>query len=192
MLAQCLDASRSQVVQQQAAQTLADLCSLSAEGRAATAACAIPALVHGLHLRSSPFHAAVALCALSDSSAQHGAAIVAAGGKEALQQLQQGSPHEQVQRAAGEALASLQRGAQAEAAADEQAVQAATASAPRVCAAEGCDSTEHLRRCGGCRTARYCSEACKNKHWRAHKTECRRLQTAAALARLPQPSTNAY
>lgn len=49
----------------------------------------------------------------------------------------------------------------------------------RVCAAEGCDATRGLRRCGGCGTVRYCSEACCKAHWRAHKAECRRLQVVA-------------
>lgn len=32
------------------------------------------------------------------------------------------------------------------------------------------------RRCGGCGTLRYCSEACSRAHWRAHRAACRRLQ----------------
>ena len=49
----------------------------------------------------------------------------------------------------------------------------------RICAAEGCSANRGLRRCGGCGTVRYCSEACCKAHWRAHKAECRRLQAAA-------------
>ena len=49
-----------------------------------------------------------------------------------------------------------------------------------VCAAEGCTNTQGLRKCGGCGTVRYCSEACSRAHWRAHKAECRRLQAQTA------------
>ena len=54
--------------------------------------------------------------------------------------------------------------------------------APRVCAAPGCPSTHGLRRCGGCGTVRYCSEACSRAHWREHKVACRRLQAEQAAA----------
>lgn len=53
---------------------------------------------------------------------------------------------------------------------------------PRVCAAPGCGVTRGLRRCGGCRSVRYCSEACCRAHWQAHKAECRRLQAQRAAA----------
>ena len=49
----------------------------------------------------------------------------------------------------------------------------------RMCAAEGCGATRGLRRCGGCGSVRYCSEACSRAHWRAHKAGCQRLQAAA-------------
>ena len=58
--------------------------------------------------------------------------------------------------------------------------------APRICAAPGCAATHGLHRCRGCRSVRYCSAACQQAHWRAHKAECRRLpaeqQQAAAAA----------
>jgi hypothetical protein len=54
--------------------------------------------------------------------------------------------------------------------------------APRVCAAPGCSATVGLRRCGGCGQVRYCSTACRDAHWRAHRRECRRLQAEAAAA----------
>ncbi len=57
--------------------------------------------------------------------------------------------------------------------------------APRICAAPGCGATHSLRRCGGCGTVRYCSEACCKAHWRAHKAECRRLQAERAAASVP-------
>lgn len=52
----------------------------------------------------------------------------------------------------------------------------------RVCAAAGCNSTQHLRRCSACRTVRYCSDACIAAHWKAHKPECKRLKAAPAAA----------
>ncbi|PRW60540.1 histone-lysine N-methyltransferase SET domain containing [Chlorella sorokiniana] len=58
-----------------------------------------------------------------------------------------------------------------------------------VCAAEGCTSTENLRKCSGCHAVRYCSEACSRAHWRAHKAECRRLQAAAAAASSGSPES---
>ncbi len=53
---------------------------------------------------------------------------------------------------------------------------------PRVCAAPGCGATRGLKRCGGCGTVRYCSEACSRVHWREHKAGCRRLQGERAAA----------
>ena len=53
---------------------------------------------------------------------------------------------------------------------------------PRVCAAPGCGATRGLKRCGGCGTVRYCSEACSRVHWREHRAECRRLQAERAAA----------
>ena len=49
-------------------------------------------------------------------------------------------------------------------------------------AAPGCGATRGLKRCGGCRAVRYCSEACSRAHWREHKSECRRLQAERAAA----------
>ncbi len=59
--------------------------------------------------------------------------------------------------------------------------------APRICAAPGCGTTNGLRRCGGCGTVRYCSEACCKAHWQAHKAECRRLQAERARAGAAAP-----
>lgn len=65
---------------------------------------------------------------------------------------------------------------------------AASAGPPRVCAAPGCGATEGcLRRCGACGTVRYCSEACRDAHWPAHRPECKRRRPAAAAA---GPSTS--
>ncbi|KAL4458422.1 hypothetical protein ABPG75_013287 [Micractinium tetrahymenae] len=66
----------------------------------------------------------------------------------------------------------------ADEAGDEGAEQAVEP--PRVCAAEGCSNTRGLRRCAGCGTVRYCSDACQSAHWKAHRPECRRLQAAVA------------
>lgn len=75
--------------------------------------------------------------------------------------------------------------------AGQPAAAASAASGHRVCAAPGCGATRGLKRCGGCGTARYCSEACSRAHWREHRNECRRLQAekaaAAASATQPEP-----
>jgi hypothetical protein len=36
--------------------------------------------------------------------------------------------------------------------------------------------------CGGCRVARYCSQACQARHWKQHKPVCRALEAAAVPA----------
>jgi hypothetical protein len=39
---------------------------------------------------------------------------------------------------------------------------------------EGCGlQALKMKKCGGCRAVRYCSEACQRQHWRAHKVDCR-------------------
>ena len=81
----------------------------------------------------------------------------------------------------GEPAASLSvasTGSQHAAAADTPSSPAA----PRVCANPGCGAKRGLRRCGGCHTVRYCSEACSRTHWREHKAECRRVQAEQAQA----------
>ena len=35
---------------------------------------------------------------------------------------------------------------------------------------------DDLKGCNGCRCIRYCSAACQKKHWKAHKTECKRIK----------------
>lgn len=53
--------------------------------------------------------------------------------------------------------------------------------AQEACAA--CRATSGtLRRCGGCRVVRYCSEACSRAHWKQRKAACRRLQAQQAAA----------
>ena len=54
--------------------------------------------------------------------------------------------------------------------------------APHVCAVPGCGATTGLKRCSGCHAVRYCSVECSRAHWRAHKTECWRLQAEAEAA----------
>jgi ankyrin repeat protein len=48
------------------------------------------------------------------------------------------------------------------------------------CARSGC-SGAGLRKCMGCRQARYCGEACQLAHWKAHKTDCRRWSAELAV-----------
>ena len=43
------------------------------------------------------------------------------------------------------------------------------------------------RRCGGCRSVRYCSDACCRADWRAHRRACRLAQPAAAERQGQQP-----
>ncbi|KAL4457457.1 hypothetical protein ABPG75_012322 [Micractinium tetrahymenae] len=48
-----------------------------------------------------------------------------------------------------------------------------TVAAPAIrCAGPGCSATQRLRRCGGCRAVRYCSERCRDAAWPAHRHEC--------------------
>lgn len=69
----------------------------------------------------------------------------------------------------------------------ELALRATLALAQRRCAYLRCsnmagESEAKLRprRCSGCATVRYCSEACSRAHWQAHKAACRRLQAQRA------------
>jgi hypothetical protein len=41
------------------------------------------------------------------------------------------------------------------------------------------DAGSRPRRCGGCRSVRYCSDACCRADWRAHRRACRLAQAAA-------------
>jgi hypothetical protein len=67
------------------------------------------------------------------------------------------------------------------------AAPAAAASASSACARPGCDATTgggadggiKLRRCSACRVTRYCSRACQELHWRAHKPVCRAARAEA-------------
>jgi MYND finger len=47
-----------------------------------------------------------------------------------------------------------------------------------MCAAYGCNATENLRVCGGCRDARYCSQVCQLSHRAEHKEACKILRAA--------------
>jgi len=40
------------------------------------------------------------------------------------------------------------------------------------CGAHGCTNQGALR-CGGCRKAYYCGQACQKTHWRTHKPDCK-------------------
>jgi MYND finger len=46
------------------------------------------------------------------------------------------------------------------------------------CAASGCNATEGLRVCAGCRDARYCSKDCQFSHRAQHKEACKTLKAA--------------
>jgi hypothetical protein len=72
--------------------------------------------------------------------------------------------------------------AAAAAAAAAAVAAAAPASAAPVCARPGCDAAGDgikLRRCSACRVTRYCSRACQELHWRAHKPVCRAARAEA-------------
>jgi len=43
----------------------------------------------------------------------------------------------------------------------------------RTAACAQCGAVQGLRICGGCRGAYYCSTACQQSAWQAHKAECR-------------------
>jgi len=141
---------------------IGELAAASQQNKAALAAAgAIPALVRQLgkdSRKAAQQNVVIALVHLADGNADNQAAIEAAGGVPALLQLLASQDDE----LPGRAKAVLQM--------------------LRVCAAEGCGKTVHLRRCGGCGAVRYCSEACRNAHWPAHKQGCRRLQAMAAAA----------
>jgi hypothetical protein len=38
-----------------------------------------------------------------------------------------------------------------------------------------CGSPHSLKNCSSCRSVRYCSVACQQKDWKAHKVDCKRL-----------------
>lgn len=73
------------------------------------------------------------------------------------------------------------------------ALAAATAGVPTAAAATPaavcaqCGSTgEELLQCSACLQTVYCSPVCQRTHWKAHKTDCKRIQAAKA-AGLPVP-----
>jgi hypothetical protein len=147
---------------------------------AVVAAGCIPRFVQLLRTSSSEGvirATALALGNLISGSPGTAATIQAAGGGTALQQHASNS-NENVRRAVARALRLL---------AEHAGVASPPAApppprAPRVCAAPGCGATTGLRRCGGCRQVRYCSTACRDAHWRAHRHECKRVQAEAAAA----------
>ncbi|EFN51033.1 hypothetical protein CHLNCDRAFT_59345 [Chlorella variabilis] len=115
--------------------------------------------------------------------ASSAAGEAAAAAEAAAAQLLAEEEREEKQQAARQAAKAAKRQRQKERQRQRGAVPAGEGAAGvRVCAAEGCGNTSGLRRCSGCRAVRYCSEACSHAHWKAHKTECRRLHTAAAAA----------
>ena len=123
------------------------------------------------------------------ADADHSAALLAAGLEPHLQRLA-ASHQPPVSNAAVRALQQL-LGRPSSAAVRGSSPALAPAAKPasgqqqrsrRTCAAPSCTATGGLRRCGGCGTVRYCSEACSRAHWKAHRAECRRLQADQAAA----------
>jgi hypothetical protein len=53
------------------------------------------------------------------------------------------------------------------------AEQTAYLEAKTHCTRQGC-SGAGIKKCTGCKQARYCGEACQLAHWKAHKADCRR------------------
>ena len=135
------------------------------------------------------FALAATVCLLLGSP-DTAAAVEAAGGRAALQRLN-GSGDERLQSCAAAALRLLDEYAEPAgdpaaagearpaAAAQPSPSAAALPPAPRVCAAESCTSSVHLKRCGGCGRVRYCSVACRDSHWRAHRRDCKRWRAEA-------------
>ena len=193
----------------EAAQPLSGLAQHSMERAAAILATgAIQPLVQLLRTatRAEVQMAAVqALSALLDSCPGCGHNIAAAGGSAALQRVADTGSGLLTRFLAAQVLGKLPPSAAAEAqeaASTQQAQQATTRPAPmlapvqpaaappaagpsrppRICAAPGCGATTGLKRCGGCRAVRYCSVECSQTNWKAHKTECRRMQAEWAQA----------
>jgi hypothetical protein len=44
---------------------------------------------------------------------------------------------------------------------------------PRLCSRKGCTESHHLRQCGRCLSASYCSKECQVQAWQGHKQDCR-------------------
>jgi hypothetical protein len=55
------------------------------------------------------------------------------------------------------------------------------------CSSPGC-SGAGVKKCTGCKQARYCGEACQLAHWKAHKADCERwsAEIKAEIAQLPE------
>jgi hypothetical protein len=45
------------------------------------------------------------------------------------------------------------------------------------CSSPGCRGTG-LKKCTGCKQARYCGQTCQLAHWKAHKADCKANQKA--------------
>ena len=187
MLVQLLPDDATRV---EAARALANLAAAGGQEhrQAVAAAGAIPSLVRCLQADDAAAEdAARALAVLAAHSPEHALAVEAAGAVPMLRRLDETSRDEDSERYAGVALraitsAQAQQTAPGAAQPPPAATTPARPAAARVCAAHGCGATSGLRRCGACRTVRYCSEACSHSHWRQHKAECRRLQAARAQA----------
>lgn len=174
--------STEEGVRSEAARALGNLtCNCAEQCLAAVAAAgAIPSLVRFLGRSggtdTDAFIAADTLISLCIGSSTRVRQAAAAGAVQALQHVQRRPypQHLSFSQAGFSAGLQLALSGLAEAAA------APPASPPRVCAAPGCGAVHGLRLCAGCRSVRYCGEACSRAHWRAHKAKCRRLQAARA------------
>ena len=165
---------------------------LSSPGKdAAVAASALPALVRVLKSGAPPNITLSALHVIKGlmTDSRYGADVLAAGVLPALVLLRlqsSGDPEIQQFAACVHSWACRYESEENHHAAVTVAGPAAGAQpgpvAPRVCANPGCGAKRGLRRCGGCHTVRYCSEACSRTHWREHKAECRRVQAEQAQA----------
>jgi len=179
--------SSRQLVIEQATKALACSAATGQERCREIAAAGTISVVVGLLHSSGPtesmqYQAAALLRTVAELCPDLAPAIAAAGGITALDQLAQsssGAHWQEVREAAAQALQALHI-AEAQGMPRPPVSSATACTAPRVCAAPGCGNMCGLKRCGGCRSVRYCGEACRNAHWPEHKAECRRLQAAAA------------
>ena len=179
-LARLLRTSRAARVPDRAGAALATLSAHAATSSAVAAAAAdcIPAAVRLLEASDCSEFTATStielLHNLAAASPATAAAIEAAGGRAALQR--HSSSHDgTIREMVVAALRLLDEHAHPPAAPPQPR-------APRVCAAEGCSNTAHLRRCGGCGRVRYCSAECSKAHWRTHRSDCKRWRAEAQAA----------
>ena len=177
--------------QHNAAVALRNLCCEGSDSCVAVAAAgAVPDLLACLRSGNEAVvdHATTALNTIAASHGSQKKAIVAAGAISAADDALAQCQDDEAQQALSELKTCLllPAGVAAPASAAASPVPSRPP-APRICAAPGCGATRGLRRCGGCRAVRYCSEACCRAHWKSHKAECRRVQAQRAAAGAREP-----